>query len=223
VLKEKIWSQPIRIGFLAVTFCAVLLGTIKVVFIPGSTQPVGEFNFPDSVNLEGWQLESSSAIATVEDSNRIAARNYQYSRNDRSVDIQMHYIVQTEGDIRGFIKQYLKTQTLAGTLAVRERENIGTYQLWASGDRAYLSACINPRGETTVTGDQFRQNRNSHDLTPPRILLWLIGQQELRDFTCLWTVLSATTDPDSLEQTYSTLENVWFSWYQQWRPLFPSS
>jgi cyanosortase A-associated protein len=79
--------------------------------------------------------------------------------------------------------------------------------------RAYLDACINSRGGSTFTEEQFRANRIQYDVQFNRLLPWLLGQQELRDQRCLWTHLSIPLNQSSPESSYHILENAWFSWY----------
>ena len=54
----------------------------------------------------------------------------------------------------------------------------------------YLGSCINAKGEATVTLSQYNQNRYLHGWGLTRTFLWLIGQQDLVEYRCLWTIMS---------------------------------
>lgn len=63
-----------------------------------------------------------------------------------------------------------------------------------------------------------------HDTRLNNILPWLLGRSEFRDKRCLWTHLSMPLDRNiSNEETYKTLETVWFDWHDWWRSHYPES
>jgi len=75
---------------------------------------------------------------------------------------------------------------------------------------AYLNACINSRGGSTFTKEQFNYNRIHRDTQFNRLLAWLLIQQPLRDKRCLWTHLSIPLNRSSPESAYVILENACF-------------
>ena len=83
--------------------------------------------------------------------------------------------------------------------------------------RAYLSACINPQGNSPLTGIEFKQNGNLNALNLKRLVSWLLSQDSLRDSRCYWTLLSVPLKDSSLGDAYQTLETAWFSWYRWWK------
>lgn len=87
--------------------------------------------------------------------------------------------------------------------------------------QAYLSACINPKGGSTFTSQQFDSNRIRYDFQFQRLLLWLFGREGLRDNRCLLTLLSTPLSQASPEAAYTTLEQAWFSLYKWWHSRFP--
>jgi len=104
---------------------------------------------------------------------------------------------------------------------------VGYYGVLTHEGKAYLSACINPRGESTVTEQQFRQSLYATDLQVGRILPWISGREPLLDRRCLWTLMSTplpsgkNTDSTASEAAYKTLEAAWFNWFRWWQPKFP--
>lgn len=216
------WKN-LRIPFLAVTLSSVFLVLGKVILYPAvSNRTATPFVFPPAVPLPEWQtLPSQSLVAqTTQDPNYISGKRYQYTQKSLPLDIEMRYLVNTVGDVKDFLKTYTSI-SLSPTL--RQQEGVGFYGLFTYQGKAYLSSCINPYGGSTVTDNQFKQNRNTKDLQISRLLPWLLGQEDLKDERCLWTQLSIPLRYSSPEPTYQILEKAWFSWHQWWQPRFPKS
>jgi len=215
------WKQA-RIPFLVVIFGSVFFVLGKSILIPSVTKysTTALFVFPAKVPLVGWQPLASRPLpeSNSELLQAIAQKHYQYVRDGRILDIEMRYFTSTDGDVRSFIRSYT---SLVPSLTVRQQEKIGFYGILVDRERAYLSACINPRGGSTVTDRQFKQNRYLYDVQFNRLLPWLLGQASLRDNRCLWAHLSVSLEKNSPETAYQLLENVWFSWYQWWHLRFP--
>jgi len=70
---------------------------------------------------------------------------------------------------------------------VRQHEQLGFYGLFVYQKQS-VNACINSRGGSTFTKEQFNYNRIHRDTQFNRLLAWLLIQ--LRDKRCLWTHLS---------------------------------
>ncbi|MCU0537215.1 MAG: cyanoexosortase A system-associated protein [Hydrococcus sp. Prado102] len=215
------WKQA-RIPFLVLIFGSVFFVLGKSILTPSVTQSsmAALFVFPAKVPLIGWQPlagrplpESNSELQQL-----LAQKHYQYTRDGRILDIEMRYFTATDGDVRNFIRSYT---SLVPSINLREQPKVGFYGLLADQQRAYLSACINPRGGSTVTDGQFKQNRYLYDVRLNRLLPWLLGRESLRDNRCLWAHLSVSLEKSSPETTYRVLENVWFSWYEWWHLRFP--
>lgn len=217
----NIWKN-IRLSFLAVTLLGVLLVLAKSILIPAEDkQTASAFVFPTAVPLTSWQSLSSNPLITQNPKhiNYLSGRQYQYIQNDLPLNIEMRYVVNTVGDVKEFIKQ--NTQIPLSKVTLRQQAGIGFYNLFTAEGKAYLSSCINPRGGTTVTDRQFKQNRNTYDVQINRLLPWLLGQENLKDNRCLWTHLSVPLKHTTPDHAYQKLETAFFSWYQWWEPRFP--
>jgi cyanosortase A-associated protein len=230
------WKQA-RISFLVVIFGSVFFVFGKSILIPSVTNDstTALFVFPEKVPLDGWQLLASRSLpeckglphATTEPACTsansellvaIAQKHYQYVRNGRILDIEMRYFTSTDGDVSHFLRTYT---SLVPSFRLRQQKRVGFYGLLVDRQKAYLSACINPRGGSTVTIGQFKQNRYLYDVRLNRLLPWLLGRESLRDNRCLWTHLSVSLENSSPEAAYQVLENAWFSWYEWWHLRFP--
>ncbi|MCT7968579.1 cyanoexosortase A system-associated protein [Laspinema sp. D1] len=221
---QKMYWKPLRIFLLALTFSSVLVVVGKSLLYSNPDKgPSADFSFPPDIPLTEWQPLESDSLPVQNTSNLISARvyRYQHQQNKFSLDIEMRYVIDTDGDIKTMLNKHLNSETYPGKLTIHHQEGIGFYGLAATTERAYLSSCINPYGGSTVTAEQFRNNRNTYDLQVSRLVPWLLGQQELRDFRCLWTVLSMPLEDTTAEQAYPVLEKAWVSWYAWWQPRFP--
>lgn len=218
--------EKVRILLLAVIFGSVFFVLFRTILAPTQgNSTVTPFVFPTAVPLPKWQLSSSYPLANPITSSPkfLSGRHYRYIQNDLTLDIEMRYVVDTQGDVKDFIKNYSSMPPSSGQLelVLLRQERVGFYSLGAYQQRAYLSTCINSRGGSTVTEAQFTQNRYTYDLRLGRLLPWLLGSGTLRDGRCLWANLSIPLKNSLPESAYQTLEKAWESWYQWWRPRFP--
>lgn len=214
--------KTVRTWLLAALFTGVLFVLVKSILFPHSSQSVATpFVFPTTVPLPQWQLLDSVPLKITDDPTFLASRRYRYQQNRISLNIDMHYIIHSSGDVKDFLKKHIFSQKAATSLVIRQKSGVGFHALFTYQGNAFLSSCINPRGGSTVTFDQFRQNRNTYDMQPGRLLLWLLGLKELRDFRCMWNVLSVPLKTAKPEETYPILESAWFFWYSWWVPRFP--
>ena len=224
----KQWKQ-LRLPLLAINFTAAMLVLGKSIFEP-TVATLTPFDFPPEVSLPQWRLVESQSLEVVNKdgeagSTFLVGRHYQYLQNNYPLDIEMRYVVRTEGEVNKFIVDHPAIQSsppedeLSGK--VIHRQEIGSYLLFVHQERAYLSACINPRGESTVTKEQFRQNQDTYDTQVSRLLPVLLGREYWRDNRCLWTYMSLPLQDSSLEKTYPLLEQAWESWHEWWTRNFP--
>lgn len=219
------WNK-LRTLLLALTFGSTLFAFGKATLNPnlGTYTP---FAFPPEVSLDGWQSLGSSPLnrPNPQLTQFIAGSRYQYIHDGVPLDIDMHY-ESTNGDIKAFIQNYTSINSLPSepSQVIRQQSGVGYYVLFNYQGRAYLSSCINPRGGSTVTSEQFLKNRNTYDMQLSRLFPWLLGQEELRDWRCLWTHLSIPLNQVNnaeVERSYQILENAWFLWYRWWSSRFP--
>jgi cyanosortase A-associated protein len=212
-------NKKFRVPILGITFSCAVLVLGKIILFPGSTKPeFTPFVFPEKAPLAQWQLSASLPLPepTAENPELFSQRGYQYSRNNQQLNIEMYYLVLEYIPLN--VKKWTK---ISSTNTIRHRQEVGFYGLGVDQQRAYLSSCINPRGGSTFTTEQFNQNRYFHDLRPQYLLSWLVGQNSLLDRRCLWVNLSVPLKDSTPESAYQVLENAWFSWYQWWQVRFP--
>ena len=180
--------------------------------------------FPAHVPLEKWQQVATNSISDrlVPQSgyfigDNLGGQSYRYVADDRSLEIKMRYLVDTNGDLKSYVKNY--TGNIAPFL--HEQANIGSYAMYPYGNQVYLTACINPQGETSITSDRFRNNNLRHSINLRRIFAWLTSQNGIVDSRCLWAYLSMPLNRDSPEDVYPLLKEAWFDWHQWWSQNYP--
>lgn len=214
--------QPTRMLLLVLTFSGALFVLGKAIVTPKAATTPLSARLPATVPLADWQALSSRTLEPIPEA--IAGQQYEYRRQQQTLTVQMRYMPE-DGDVSRFLFAYTPVRQDNKRLVLRSQPTIGFYGVLPHQERAYLSACISPRGESTVTAQQFVQNLRTHNLTPDRILPWLTGRQSLLDRRCLWTLMSvplpANADTIALDNAYKTLEDVWVSWYRWWQPNFP--
>ena len=182
--------------------------------------------------MNEWRSQSSSnpnnILETSLKESVVDSRRYLYTASlEEALRIDAFYV-------KGFVTipdslVILGLKISSKNLHVRYTESIGYYALFVDQERAYLSACINPRGGSTLTREQFMNNRNNYDITRDRIVSYLIGITDLRDIRCLFTIISVPLENkqignfnnNSLDVSYQKLEKAWSDWYNKWEDNFP--
>jgi len=221
----KAVPQSMRIGLLAVTLAGALLVLGKAIATPkDSNAAKNPYQLPSAVPLSGWQASGSSNLQKAKGDP--TGQNYTYTQGQNSVEVRLLYMKE-DGNVSRFLFVYSPVRAANANLQMRYQPGVGYYGVLSHEGKAYLSACIAPRGESTVTEQQFRENLYAHDLQVGRILPWISGQEPLLDRRCLWTLMSTPlpsgkgSDPQASETAYKALESAWFSWFQWWQPKFP--
>ncbi len=223
------WQKHRQI-LLTLTFVSAFFTLSRFSLDPtAGNRPVSPLVFPSVVPLPGWQLLESrplgEPITRVHKSDEavLASQKYSYRQNNQQMEIEMGYVVSTLGEVHSYFQHYTSIQLQDGQLLqnLRQHKGVGFYSLFVYQGRSHLSACINPRGGSTVTSAQFLANRNTYDLQLRRLVPWLLGKESLPDRRCLWADLSMPLNQVSAETTYPALEQAWWSWYQWWSLRFP--
>lgn len=222
-----------RLTLLAILFVGTTAAWAKLSATPKAAPPTGQPKttkpLAAEVPLPNWQLVATKPLELDESQ---GGRSYRYQQNGTTLEIDLHQMV-SDGNVSRYLFVHSPVRTANANLNVKFRPNVGYYGIVSAENKAYLSACINPRGDSTVTEQQFTHNRYAHDLRPGRLIPWLLGQESLIDYRCLWTLMSvpinakpttASTERAALEaKAYEQLETTWLDWQQWWRSNFPPS
>jgi cyanosortase A-associated protein len=175
--------------------------------------------FPQSIPGQSGSFTQTGPVKS--EKGELVGQTYQLQAGSAAITVEVRE-ESGDGNVSRFLFVHTPIRTANSTLQLRFREGVGHYGVLTHAGKAYLSACVNPRGGSTVTEQQFTQNRYQYDLTVGRLLPWFAGQGALLDRRCIWTLMSVpmdkTTPPDD---AYKTLEAAWFSWHQWWQSNFP--
>lgn len=202
----------------------LVLGVVIASFQPQIPQ-VAPYKFPQVIPLTDWTFADSQPLTPDQtpDSQDIpgeilSGQRYHYRQDNADLQIEMRYLAQTNGDLKALIKH----QTGSLGTVLQSVEGGGEFSLFTQGAESQLDTCINPRGTSTVTSDQFKRNRTLYDWRSGRFLGWMLGQAPLHDNRCLWTrmTLSTSVDAPSVDPS-KALTNPWEDWHQWWQPRFP--
>lgn len=207
-------TDRFRVGLVSMLTISTISVGLKTTFFPNQSSTT-QFEIPQFLELSGSKIQSVSLSEKHQKTFQSGGR-YQYQQ--QQINIEIRHLVDTDGSVKEFLQVY-QSIALNQNPSVRRKEGIGFYGLFTHQNRSYLSACINPRGESTFTGTQFARNRNAHDIRFDRIIPWLFTASSLRDQRCLWVQLSTSETSD---RAYSILENIWFELYPTLNDRFNS-
>ncbi len=217
--------------FLITVFVSSCIAIGVSLFTP-KYQDRPKFQLPDRVSLNEWRsLPSEDLTSLLKEPTKAVvadARKYLYTSPTQDV-LRIDVLYVKEVVVIPKFLEILDLQYSINNLDIRHQKNIGYYALFNDRERAYLSACINPRGLSTVTQEHIISNRNDYDFTPDRVINYLLGITYIRDNRCLLTAISLPLENKqnqdlnntSLNNSYQKLEKVWINWYQKWENNFP--
>jgi cyanosortase A-associated protein len=214
---EKKYSQSrIRSTWLILLIGLTISALIKAVFfreLPSRQSKV--FDAPARIDLPAYTFIQSESIQQ--------GKMYQYELDKNKYSIEIRYFSQTQGDIIKYLDKFkdikISPQELNKSMV---KSNNAYYALTKINDKAYLNACINPNGGSTVLVRQFKYNRTFHDITLKRFVPWLFGKVRLKDERCLWAHVSTPIVADNTNLAFQNLESIWKPLYN-WATLnFPN-
>lgn len=212
-----------RLGLLAVLL-TVALGILGRALVtskgsgPSAASPA--VTFPPSVPLPIGQFSQTMAVRS--ESGQVVGQQYQYQQRGQTITAEVREEL-GDGNVSRFLFVHTPIRTANATMQIRFQPGIGYYGVLTHAGQAYLSACVNPRGNSTVTEPQFTQNHYQQDLDVGRLLPWILGQKSLVDGRCLWTLMSIPLNQTaSPEAAYEALAEVWSPWTQWWKSNFPA-
>lgn len=220
-------NQKLRFGLLAILVAGSLLIFLRSLVDSNIGKPTPAM-FPERLELAEAKLTQSEPLIDTKDfyfkPKYLSGHRYKFLVDNQPIDISLRYGVGTEGDIPIFLKELANIDMNEDDIRQKivRKAPIGYYAMFTYQNQAYLTACINPRGISTVTKEQFDDNASDRAMDRDVIISWLLGQKDLRDRRCLWTLMSTplAADKDSAA-TNQKLEKIWISWYEWWKTNFP--
>ncbi len=224
-----------RLPILVVLFLASATILVKAIATPKLPKdrlasPFLAATLNQSASLPGWQLTQTTPLKNLEPdkADQVVGRSYEYRQGAQTlrVDLRPQY---GDGGVARFLRIASEVKESSANLKPIYKPGVGHYGVLATTERLYLTACINSRGESTLTSQQFQKNRYSQDLQPGRILPWVLGQKSsFFDERCLWALMSvplpsnSERNPEQVQAAYATLESAWVPLQQWWQANFPT-
>lgn len=211
------------LSLLRFAFLGIVLVSGKVAFDPnlGKASP---YVFPEQVLLNQFSFVGRQAVETKSLSEYWAdlkGYEYSYQKEKQAFKVKVHYLPAADGDLALYLSSYGINQQKVKAKPTQQQGQTGFYHLFEHERTAYLSSCINPKGSSTVTREQFFANRNAYDLKPDRLIPIILGVEDLRDARCLWVTISTPIENQSIQEVHQQLESVWREVYAWWMPNFP--
>jgi cyanosortase A-associated protein len=210
------WQRYVRPAWLIFMIALTASALIKAVFFHEAPKTQNKvFAAPTRIDLSPYKFIQSENIQQ--------GKMYQYESNKVKYNVELRYFSQTQGDITKYLSKFkdikISTQELDKSIV---KSNNTYYSLTKINKKAYLNACINPNGGSTVSVRQFKYNRTVHDITLERFVPWLLGRVKLKDERCLWANLSTPIISNNTDLAYRNLEGIWNVLYK-WAILnFPN-
>ena len=214
--------------FLSITSIIMMGVTMATLIIPEiARREIQPLQFPSKVTLSGWTEEKSIPLVKQPETKlrfeRLrSGREYYYGQQEAKVTVALRFSSPTVGRLENYIKQTypkpLETAYRQGN--TRYIPKRGNYRLFQDDEKAYLSACLTPTGESTVDFQNYVNKANRQVFNWQTLIPRLLGEKSLRERRCLWVNLSTPLNPDSPETSYQLLESVFKTGYPKWQGLF---
>jgi cyanoexosortase A len=222
--EQKQIIQPKRRLFLVGTWVGIIL---TVIFSIATRKIINNPNFlPEQLVLNKWQQikftslpEQKIDITTEKFFTVQSGKDYSYLSENQQLQLKIRYITNTRGNENPFLDGKNQESLKNIQKQFMYSPGIGHYIIYNDRETLYLTACVNPRGGSTVNSNQFMQNRYKYDLIKSRILPWLFGQDVLRDDRCLWAQLSVPLNGVSAASLHPVLQSIWLDNYPKWQSL----
>ena len=189
------WHRP-RLAILAGCSAAMSIALLLVLIKPNRN------TFPLGIVGHDWSAVETDRLSY--DRELFEGRKYQPSADKDSLDMEIYMIRDSRGEALKLVNQYGQTQLKPSDVQVKSNSEIGSYGLLTKGDRTHLNTCIHSSGRTAFTAAKFSQLANAN--LKSRLLPWIFGLSDLRDWNCFWVDMSVAMDGKTKSEASNLLE-----------------
>jgi cyanosortase A-associated protein len=227
-------SQPLSYSNLIIGISLIIILSNFSLHTSAGLSKATVYHFPQQIPLPGWQLTSSKPVSVSQKQNNLPEQTtgieadnkqeilsgqiYHYQSSGQSLTVNLYYIPSSLGDTQSYYKQFSYLPDLPKLIKPLEKVNPKGHHLqFSSGEKHYLTACINSMGKSTATVSQFTAYFYRPYLNPSQWLNLLNGKQTPRDRRCVWGQLSLAKSNGSEAQ----LQAIWQALLSYWQDNFP--
>lgn len=179
-MNQSKW-QKIRLIILAGYSLATL---VALVFISTKSQLD---KFSNHVVFDNWLAIETERLRSEGES--IPGRRYREPET-HDLAVEIYSISNSSGETLSFLNRYKKLELELKDIAIASDNRIGSYGLLTRNNRTQLNTCIHASGATAFTSQQFSELANAN--LDSRLLPWIFGFKDLRDWDCLWIDISVS-------------------------------
>ncbi len=182
---------------LLLRICSVaLVGTVSYIFL----KPQQDVFHNLSISNQ-WETVDRHEIEIVY---QVTEKKEYREKNNHNLGLEVILIPILREDVLTLIKSHLGFNLKSQDLKVIEDKDIGSYGLFTQNKAAYLSTCIHPQGKTAFSNKQFTELA-THNLRD-RILPWVLGLADFRDWRCFWVNISVDLEDISEKEATKLLQ-----------------
>ncbi|MBF2097421.1 MAG: hypothetical protein IGQ88_03455 [Gloeomargaritaceae cyanobacterium C42_A2020_066] len=193
---------------LRVLWLALLCGTVGVVTV-GLTWATPPERVPDTwpsppQQVGAWRFQSEDTLKRP-----YPGRRYQYQLSGQpKLTVEVRFLAKPDVDIPSLLTT---VHDVSGKLT-RQAGVGGAFGLAQEPGAELLTGCVSAQGQVTLSEAEFRRGRREALGSPAHMVGWLAGRNSLRDWRCLWVILSVDTKNTSTPAAESILEPFWPQW-----------
>jgi cyanosortase A-associated protein len=219
------WLFLSLVGFLILVISRMVLDPRM-----GKPQP---FAYPAQIPVTGWQSSKAEPLESPDQfrAEILASQRYYYQAASGGQPLTV--------DSRYYVARKIPTQTkeLANAFMFKKADYLGAplpfqitqkefspgnfYDLFHYQQRAYLNACIDPKGFSNVNIGQIRQRQLAQRRDWQKIVTWLASPTILIDERCVWTQVSMPYTGSDPQPAYRELGRFWAHWQPWWQQHYP--
>ena len=194
-MNQLTWDKS---RLLLLKFCAFASAiTLFYVFAKPEKDPFADFSL-----LGQW--ESMKAIELQWIDKPVARKKYQ-TRGEKNLNIETLMIPNFGGNSPRIIELYIEPDLEPKDITVVNDKKIGSFGLFNRDNSSYLTTCVHPTGQTAFNRQQFSQL--AHHNIRSRIVPWILGLSDIRDWRCLWVNMSIDLTGISQAEANKILQN----------------
>ncbi|MGL5033801.1 MAG: archaeosortase/exosortase family protein, partial [Microcystaceae cyanobacterium] len=231
-------SRPLSKMAIAVGVCLLLLLLNFALQPTAGLSTIASYSFPQEITLPGWQLVTSETsslplkssdkeykepapitteIEEAPKSNQIKVerQTYRYQKSELELTADFHYLHSTTGEIKSYYENFQHFSHLPKLEEpIKKTGDRGSYYLFTDSQYQYLTACINPLGESVVSQAEFNDSFYRAYRNPSQ--WWNFLRSSFRDQRCIWGQLTLPLTTKKTE-----LNTLWPEFVRYWQEHFP--